>query len=681
MTDISKKALLALSIASVFSSGVAWSDSPNDLFDLSVEELVNLEVTSVSRKSERLADTTSAVFVITQDDLQRHGVRSIPDALRLAPGLTVLQIDANKWAIGSRGYTGRYSNQLLVLKDGRLLYTPTFSGVFWDVQHTLIDEIDRIEVIRGPGAVVWGTNAVAGVINIITKSSRGAPGVAVSGGLDPEGAAFFAAHRQGELTESASYRAFVKYLSADGNELVGGGDGADEWDLIRGSFRTDINGDDSELTITAEGYVGTMGHTLVQFDPLPPYQAVSDVDADVSGAFVLASWTREHDSGARTSAQAYIDHTDRDAPLYKEKRTTYSFDLQHQRTFGRHEVVTGGWLRANRYDLSGSERLTFVGDIDGDRVISVFIQDDISIVPDKFSIEVGLKLENNELSQDTLEYMPTVRALWKPAEQHTVWAAATRAVRTPSPADLGTAITDINSPIAPGDPANPFPLPLRAGSNGNPDFKSESNVAVELGMRGQLSENLSYDIALFEMQYKDIRSLVPTDVQCNPSGTSVFVDPFCLATSDSVIAVSTFSNANDTRTRGGEISLDWMPFEQLRFRTAVSYARETPDVVPPAIDISGTYPEWQFSLRTEWSPTDRIDIGALVRYVDEIRLREIDDYWQANLNVRMELGERWLLSSGVRNLLGSQLEYQSEFADIFPTEIERSAYLNLRYSY
>ncbi len=665
-------------------TGFAFAETPNDLFELSIEELVNLEVTSVSRKAEPLADATSAVFVITRDDIERHGIRSIPDALRLAPGLNVAQIDGNKWAIGSRGFSGRYANKLLVLMDGRLLYTPSFSGVFWDVQNTLIEEIERIEVIRGPGAVAWGTNAVNGVVNIITRSSREAVGGSVVAGLEPAGGSFVGARYEGRLSDTATYRTFANYQSVDGNELVTGLDANDDWSLFRASFRTDWLLDNKEIKFTLEGYTGEMGSTNTLFSPLPPYTAVSENNADVSGAFALGQWSVSHDEKSSTSGTVYVDFTDRESYLYDEARTTFSVDLQHQRNFGRHQLMFGGWVRSNSYDLAGSGILQFTQEIDSDTVISAFIQDEIELVEDRLSLNVGLKLEDNELSPDDLEVMPSVRMLWKPADNHAVWAAVTRSVRTPSIADLSANVQDIVPAVPPGDPLNPSTVPARVMSVGNPDFESESNLAYELGFRGQLSSNVSYDLAMFMMEYDDVRSFSPGDIFCSPSGVSYFVDPLCFLTpgTDSAIATYTFTNVNESTISGFEATLDWMVHRDFRLRSALSYAKEDATEAPDTLGVAGTYPEWQFSLRSEWSPTENIDVAALVRYVDEVDFRNIDEYWQANLHVRWSPNDHWVTSLGVRNLLDEgTLEYNSELGDIVPTRIERTAFVNLRYSF
>ncbi|MEO1037315.1 MAG: TonB-dependent receptor [Pseudomonadota bacterium] len=660
----------------------AHGSTANDLFDLSIEELVNLEVTSVSRKAERLADTTSAVYVITQDDIQRHGIRSIPEALRLAPGLSVQQIDANKWAIGARGFSGRFANKLLVLMDGRALYTPSFSGVFWDVQSTLIEEIDRIEVIRGPGSTVWGSNAVNGVINIITRSSNAVDGGSIIGGLDPEGARFAAGRYGGELGDKSTYRGFVQYQEGVDNQLQDGSDANDNWDLFRASLRTDTVVSDAELAVVVEGYTGTMGLTQASFSPVPPFQSAVPGEDDVRGGFLLTQWTVPHSETSKSSGQISIDYSDRESLLYSEERTTFNVEVRHQRVVGGHELIFGGGARLNQFNLGGSDTVVFTQEIDENFIVNAFLQDDIALVDDALSLTLGVKLENNDLSPRDIEVMPTARLSWKPAEAHTAWAAITRAVRTPAIADLASMVRDIGAPLPPGDPNNPFPVPLRQGTLGNPDFESEVNVAFEVGMRGQWTKALSYDVALYAMEYERLRTLVPADVLCLPAGVSALADPFCVVAASSVVSQLAFSNDSDGYVRGGELELNWQVQERWRLRGAISYANERLDTSFPAVPIAATGPKWQANFRSEWTPLDSLSVAAWLRYVDEIPYQDIDDYWQANVHVRWQYQEGWVVALGVRNLLDDATdEYQSEFGDVVPTQIERSAYLNVRYSF
>ncbi|MEM6639513.1 MAG: TonB-dependent receptor [Pseudomonadota bacterium] len=665
-------------------SVLAWSAmalpaaqaADDSLFDLSIEELVSLEVTSVSRKAERLSDTTSAVFVITQDDIQRYGIRSIPDALRLAPGLTVQQVSAGKWAIGSRGFTGRFSNKLLVLMDGRTLYTPTFSGVYWEVQDTLIEEIERIEVIRGPGAVAWGSNAVNGVINIITRRSDAADETELAGGIDPLGATFASARASGKHGESTSWRAFAKYQDTPANELVGAGGAGDDWDMLRVNVRTDTRWASSELTVIGEAYSGHIGNAYEQFG-VANIQIVPD-NATVDGMFALARWERSHGPDRSSSAQVSIDRNERDSLLYREDRTSFSLEAQHQRQFGIHELVFGGWARLNDLEIGGSQDVTLLGEIDQDHVISAFVQDNMQLT-DRWSVMLGLKVEDNSLSPKDLEWMPSVRTLWKLSPNHSAWAAATRALRTPSWGERQVRISNVSVPVPPNTAFNPFPVPLTVEILGDPDFRSESNVALELGLRGRFGDKVSYDVALFNMDYDNIRSAGEGAPFCAPSGVALALDPTCLAQASAVTFPTLLANDATARARGGEVAIDWLAAAKWRLRGTLSFLDiesegEAGDPITPDRD-----PRWQAGLRSEWSPSEQLNVALWLRYVGEIEEFDIDDYWQANINARWQYQDRVIVSLGVRNLLQSEtFEYVSEFIDLAPTNIPRSAFLNLR---
>ncbi len=648
----------------------------DDLFDLSLEELVNLEVTSVSRKSERLSDVSAAVFVITQADIQRHGIRSIPEALRLAPGLAVLQIDANKWSVSSRGFGGRFANKLLVLMDGRVLYTPAFSGVFWDVQDTLIEEIDRIEVIRGPGAASWGTNAVNGVINIITRSASAADKPILVAGLEPQDARFAAARMSGGLGERGAYRAFVQYRNGDGNVDMQGEATGDDWESLRAGLRTDWSINNTEVHAVLEAYDGRSGQTQPSFIPTPPYQLIEDTSADVGGAFLLVGVSRGNER-ANTSAQLTLDYTDRVVDAYAEQRTTYNLELQHQRSLARHTVVAGGLMRVDDLRLGSSEVVQFTDEAQTNAVFSAFLQDDIALVRDSLTLTLGARVEANELSPRTLEWMPTARLSWKVSPKHTAWGAVTRAVRTPSIADLSTRATDIFPALPPGAPGNDFPVPVRVATVSDPDFRSETVLATEFGIRGQLNSSLTYDLALYHMTYESLRDILLSDTVCNPSNVSLFLDPTCIATSDSVVTEFSFVNGGDGTVTGGELSLDWQAREHWRIRGSVAFADESIDD-----SMDRTYPLWQASLRSEWSPLDTLDLAIWMRYVGDVEFNNTPAYTQGNVHLRWRYADNWTMSLGVRNLLRPEtFEAISEFSDVVPTQIQRTAFVNLRHAF
>jgi iron complex outermembrane receptor protein len=658
-------------------------DNPN-LFEMSLEELVNLEVTSASRRAERLAETTSAVYVVTREDIVRYGINSVPEALRLVPGLSVLQIDANKWAIGSRGFVGRFANKLLVLMDGRVLYTPSFSGVFWDVQDTLLEDVARIEVIRGPGSTVWGSNAVNGVINIITRRADEDPGGRVFTRVETDGG-YVAAARFGDVTERGTgYRVFLKHHDLEDNQDPAGNAAADGWDLTRAGIRVDWAPSDTDrVTISSEAYGGAMGITQNVATVTPPYAMRIDSDADVSGMFVVGSWSREHSSAASSGLQLTLDSTDRESTQFAEARRTMTVDFQHQRSHGRHDLVVGAEARYDAFEIAGSPTISMPFPDESTRAVSAFVQDHFSLVPDKLRLTFGTKIEHNALSDRNVDLMPSVRALWQVTSDTSVWGAITRAIRTPSFADLGTRVVDIDPVVPPGTPDNPFPVPLRFAALGSPSFASEEMLAYEMGVRGRLSPAASYDLAVYYMDYDQLRAYSPSGVVCNPSGQPVSANPLCLLAADSVITEIVFDNAGSGDVRGFELALDWDIGDRWRLRSAYTYADETQVAVAPSrASTPASGPKHQAYVRSEWSLGTAADLTAWVRYVDDIPSTGIEAYWQANLQVTWVVSDQWRLSIGAQNLLdGARLEYYSELNDIVPTEIERRAFVRAEWSF
>jgi iron complex outermembrane receptor protein len=311
---------------------------------MSLEDLMNIKVTSVSRRTETLSDAATAVFVITAEDIRRSGATSIPEALRMAPGVEVGRIDANKWAITVRGFNGRFANKLLVLVDGRSVYTPLFSGLYWDVQDVLLEDIDRIEVIRGPGGTLWGANAVNGVINIITKSAGDTQGGIVSAGYGTEERGFAGARYGSNLGENLAYRLYAKYFNRDDSVDGDGDDAADGWNATRAGFRADWRAtDEDSVTFQGDIYTGDGGQTSQVPTLAPPFAQTLDNDTDFSGGNALARWRRQFSESSDLALQAYYDRTSRDEEaLIEEDRDTFALDFQHQFGLGkRHEIIWG----------------------------------------------------------------------------------------------------------------------------------------------------------------------------------------------------------------------------------------------------------------------------------------------------------------------------------------------------
>jgi iron complex outermembrane receptor protein len=311
-------ALLLSVVAGVCSAGAYDTEPalPADLTELSLEDLMDIEITSVAKKSQKLSEAAAAIFVITQEDIRRSGATSIPEALRMVPGLEVARIDANKWAITSRGFNGRFANKLLVLIDGRTVYTPLYSGVYWDMKDTLLEDVDRIEVIRGPGAALWGANAVNGVINIITKTAKDTQGGLIVGGAGTEEQGFGSLRYGAKLGQDIFSRVYVKYFDRDSGVFPSGEDGADEWDVLRAGFRMDWQGSGPDaLTLQGDIYDGEAGVTVVtkSFDPYAP--PTFDEDDSISGANLLGRWKHTVSDTSEIALQVYYDRTERNGVI------------------------------------------------------------------------------------------------------------------------------------------------------------------------------------------------------------------------------------------------------------------------------------------------------------------------------------------------------------------------------
>jgi iron complex outermembrane receptor protein len=585
-----------------------------DLTELSLEELMQVEVTSVSRKSQRAADAAAAIFVITQDDIRRSGVSSIPEALRLAPGLQVARIDSNKWAVSSRGFNGRFANKLLVLMDGRSVYTPTFSGVYWEVQDTLLEDVDRIEVIRGPGAAMWGSNAVNGVINIITQSAKDTQGgTFVAGGGSYEKR--FGSLRYGaQLGESTFGRAYVKGFRRGEFDAVDRRSSNDGWDNVRGGFRIDREGNDGETyKLQGDLYSGNLRQGIY----VPDLQTESlnyDVSrVNTSGTNLLGRWQKSLSLTSELSVQAYYDHTYRKESFLTEERDTLDLDAQHRFRFGTdHDIVWGLGYRWSRDKYSGNSPVTFDTQYPFRQLISGFLQDEVMLIPDQLKFTLGARLEHNDYTG--FEGQPNARIAWTPNSQHTVWAAISRAIRLPSRGEDSARLTSYflnqSSRIA----LLATPLSLRVDSVGNRRFQAETLWAYEIGYRLLPLENLSADVALFYNDYEKLRG----------NG-----DPI-LAADLSNVAVP-FANTLAGNSHGAEVSLDWKPELWVRLQLNYSYLRMDVFNAHAGNDLTakptGTAsPQQQASFRSSFAFDKAVDLDLWLRYVDRITTTGYPDF-------------------------------------------------------
>lgn len=567
-------------------------DLPDDLTELSLDALINVQVTSVSKKKESLNKAAAAVYVLSGDEIRRSGASSIPEALRMVPGVHVARIDTHTWAISARGFNGSISDKLEVLMDGRSLYTPFFSGVFWDAQDTYMEDIDRIEVIRGPGATLWGVNAVNGVINIVTKSSSETQGLNAYVGGGDELKQLAGLRYGSKLGDKGHWRAYLKTTTRDDSVQANGLQSTDGYEMTQGGFRVDWDGNERDsFTVQGDVYDSSLENPVIA--PPAGNNPAGD-DDDVSGYNLIGRWNRALGNGSSFALQLYIDHTERSSPgVFGEERDTYDLDFNHSFSLGeRHEIVWGGGYRRSEDEQENppvapfSGRLLFLPDSERVSTYNLFVQDQIGLT-DATTLTIGSKFSDNDYTGS--EVLPSARLSWHPDATRTLWGAVSRAVRLPNRLD-----NDFVFRIE-GFPGPPV-------ITGNREFDSEEVIAYEIGYRFQPLANLSLDLALFYNEYDELRG-----VENGVPG----------------VTPSTIVNNHEADSYGGELAVFWRQSDKLRVWAGYSNLRldfepksGTNDVTTEASQDND--PRHQGFVRMEWDVTSNIQAGGLLRYVDSI---------------------------------------------------------------
>jgi iron complex outermembrane receptor protein len=623
----------------------AKAAQPANSFDLSPEQLFSATVMSVSKTSEKLMDAPAAIYVLTNEDIMRSGATSIPEALRLVPGVQVARTHAGGWTVTVRGFASTgLGNKLLVLMDGREVYDQLFSGVYWDMQDTALEDIERIEVIRGPGGTLWGANAVNGVINIITKNAKDTQGGLVSAIAGNQDRAITTARYGGTFGSDVHYRAYAKYLNRDEERTVTDLGALDPQQAYRSGFRSDwhANGNDA---FTLQGDVVKNDDAQIRIDPA----LVTNIEhVHATGWNMLGRWTRELPQDSRLSIQSYIDYTYRDQLLIADQRTTYDFDAQYELpSVGRHKIIAGGKYRLSMDKLIPSPFITTVTSNRNDQTLSGFVQDKITLDPGKWFLTLGSKFEHNDYSG--FEMQPSGRLQWHIADNKMAWASVARAVRVPSQLehDLRIALLQV-----PGFPA------FDTGLIPNTHFNSEELVAYELGYRQSLSPSLTMDIAAFYNDYDNLVALMPV------------TGPFALTTLQ-------YTNGTTAESYGSELTLNWRASDSLNFSTAYSLLNmqlhgpagaSNPEVAEKQS------PQQQWNARSQWNIRNDLSFDTTLYYVDSLPDFHTKHY------VRMDMGLGWKINERLQfNLVGQNLFAGShtEFAPgaFTPTaEIEPSVY-------
>ncbi|MBI3768335.1 MAG: TonB-dependent receptor [Deltaproteobacteria bacterium] len=638
------------------SPGVAEETGSRPLKALSVDELMQVEVTSVGKKAQHLAEAAAAVYVITQEDIRRSGATTLVEALRLVPGVHVGRMSADDWAVGIRGFSSRLSRSMLVLIDGRSVYTPLFAGVYWQVQDTLLEDVDRIEVIRGPGGTLWGANAVTGVVNIITKSAADTHGQLVVGGGGSEERAFGGARQGGVVGDDLHYRVYGKAFDRDGAFSRNTRD-FDGWHMGQGGFRTDWTPPSGPDHVTLQGdyYDGAAGERAVRTTIDPPSIGVSIRDVDLSGGNVLGRWEHAFAGGSGAALQLYYDRTNRRDVNFLEDRDTFDLDFQHRVPLGVHEFIWGLGYRVSSGRAETIPSLVLAPSRRTNHLVSGFLQDEVVLLDDRLHLIAGSKLEWNDYSG--VEVQPNVRALVIPAPGHVVWAAISRAVRTPSRVEQDLEADTLTDPST-----RTF-----ARLIGDGRFKSEKVLAYELGYRVQPQRDLSFDIATFYNAYQDLLSaeLGTPFAEPAPSGTRTIIPV-------------TLRNRLRGDVYGIELAVEATPTEWCRLSASYAYLEVELSPDPGSRDViahseEGASPHNQVVLRSLLDLPYHLELDTTLRYVDNVPAQSVGDYVNADLRLGWHATPNLEISLVGQNLLeGHHAEFGSQGG--VPLEIQRGVY-------
>jgi len=624
---------------------------PAVLKNLSLEELMDLDVTSVAKEPQHYGQAPAAIDVITGDEIQRSGASSIPEALRLADNLNVAQKSSQGWAISARGFNTDLANKLLVLIDGRTVYTPLYSGVFWDVQDYLLEDIDQIEVISGPGGTLWGANAVNGVINITTKSAKDTQGLYVEGGGGSELRDFTGARYGGTLASNVYYRVYGKYFDRTSEVYSNGNSASDSWRMGQGGFRIDSEASpQNPLTLQGDFYSGDEN------------LGAAGGDTRTGGGNVLGRWTHDFADDSDMSLQLYYDRTHIAVPkpavfvdpagILRDDLDTYDLDFQDRFHLGQRNNIVWGLGYRFTHDVVGNAPSTeFLPPVLDQNLFSGFVQDEIKL-HEKLFLTLGSKLEHNDYTGFEVE--PSARLQWNATPKQMFWGAVSRAVRTPSRIDH-----DLLEPT--GLPA-PLPTSLLDGSS---NFVSETLIAYELGYRAQLSSKISTSISTFYNVYDNIRSYTP--------GPPPFGFPI------------TAANNLEGETYGTELTADYQILDWWRLHGGYDFLHENIHVKSGQVDFSNGLnetadPEQQFSIRSSMELPDNVDFDTGLRWVDSFQINNggkpatVPSYFELDARLAWRPTKNLEFSIVGQNLLHDQHEEYGVPGSATTEEIVRSVY-------
>lgn len=662
-----------LLLSCLLAGAPARAQAASDYTSLSLEDLLTVEITSVAKKRQRVSDAAAAVTVISQEDIRRSGATTLTEALRTVPGLEVAQIDASSTALTVRGFNTRFANTLLVMVDGRSVYVSPLSGVLWDQQMIPLSDVERIEVVRGPGATLWGSNAVNGVINIITKHSIDTLGLAAQATVGTE--ELSGTLRYGvRLGENSSMRAYITASDRQSLETAGGERYNDGWRGVQAGFRLDSEPNDRDaFTLQGDIQTGDFEYTQTRLIVTPggANSILETFDGDFEGANILGRWSRRVSETLDWNVQLYFDHVKRRDLEFTLSRDLLDIDATLRwQTSPRNELVIGFNARAAWDEAAGTG--SFVSDIDpsnDDQWVSAFIQDDLWLIEDALRLSLGSKFEYNSISGTAIQ--PSGRLLWHASEALTLWGAASRAVRTPARFET-SATLDLGT-IPPGVPPNATPLPLSLRVTGSEDFDAEETWAFEAGLRARLSEGWSVDVAGYRNLYDKLRSYTPTAI------TPIGFPPRGLRLDYTV------ANDGEGDAWGLEASLSGTLTEFWTLRAGYSFIdlnideELSPLSVPIELQNPGLTPRHQASLTSHLDLSDRIEIDTTLRYVADLPAGPVPSYFDLDLRIGWRFSTWGELAIDGQNLLEKRrLEFIQPFYPAPAGYVPRSVSLTLK---
>lgn len=653
------------------------SELPEDLTEIGLEALLNFDlvVTSPGKKKQQLSDVASAVFVLSNEDIRRSGVTHIAEALRLVPGMNVARISSNKWAVSARGFNQLFANKLLVLLDGVSIYSPTTNGVYWETNELMLEDIDRIEVIRGPGASLWGANAVNGVVNIISKSANQTQGLLAAGGGGSHEQGFGTLRYGGQIGERTAYRFYGRFSARGENELEAGGDADDDWNVTTAGFRVDSTLSERDRLIAwAKGqYYDAEKQTSAAPSLEPPFidnEPFSGLETWWSSIESIR-WIRDFAGASNVETELNHQFFRRTLPVLDFQYHVYNAQSEYRFTpHPRHDIIVGAGYRFFRIQSVGSFAETLEPSSRSTDLYTAFVQDEISLIGESLKLILGSKFEKNAYTG--FEYMPTARLYWAASPKTAFWTAVSRAVAPPA-----LAFEDDRIPLAafPSDDEGNVGI---VGLRGSRSLESEDLTAFELGARHEFPESVSVDLALFYNLHHDIFSFEEREPFF---GTINENQPM-----PSLVLPLEFDNNQAAESWGAELAVQFNPtptwqligtYSFININVTGTSSDETVQNV-----IEGSSPENQFSIRSLLDLPHRIELDSVLRYVDRLTEGDVDSYFELDLRLGFQPAENVRLSIVGQNLLNdSHKEFVGNFFGPPPIEIERGVYGKLTLTY